>query len=266
MVASPLRWTNIPATRSAGSASALLYVHGFGCSRIVWNAVTDHLRDAYRHVLVDLPGHGLEASNSYCRERHATLSGMARAVEDMLAAASLDQPAVLVGHSIGCNLAWRVALARPDRVAKLVLINPSPCFMNLEGYSGGFGASDLERLLDLMVHNPLAWSASLADLVAGGKNPTSAWLAQSFCSVEPECLHAFARATFFVDDRAMLPRVQQPCLVLSSARDSLVPPAVHDFMVAALPRAVGEILDIAGHAAHLTHPALVAESLRRFVA
>jgi sigma-B regulation protein RsbQ len=138
--------------------------------------------------------------------------------------------------------------------------------MNLEGYLGGFAASDLERLLDLMMHNPSAWSASLADLVAGGRNPTSTWLAKSFCSVAPDCLPAFARATFLVDDRSILPRVRQPCLVLSSARDALVPPAVHDFMMKSLPQAVGEILPIAGHAAHLTHPALVAEAIRSFVA
>jgi pimeloyl-ACP methyl ester carboxylesterase len=84
MVASPQRRTDSPATHPAGSAASLFFVHGFGCSRIVWNAVTEHLRDDYRNVLVDLPGHRVEAFNTYCRERHATLSGMAKAVEDML--------------------------------------------------------------------------------------------------------------------------------------------------------------------------------------
>ena len=107
--------------------------------------------------------------------------------------------------------------------------------------------------------------AHFAGLVAGGAAKVGDWLAGSFCAVEPDCLHVFARATFLVDDRHLLPRVDRPCLILSNSADALVPPAARECLSALIPQATGRTLDIGGHAAHLTHPFLVAEQVRDFL-
>ena len=266
MIAFPDSWSEMP-TDSDACDTTLVYVHGFGCARVVWNGVADELARGFRQIFLDLPGHGPQGAMTYDLLRHRSLDGMAEHVAEVLMASHPERPGrtVLVGHSIGCNIAWRVALAHPDKVSDLVLINASPCFRNLAGYGGGFAEEELRGMLDLMVHNPLQWSQSLSGLVAGGSGAVASWLAESFCKVEPDCLRHFSEATFFVDDRELLRAIAQPCLLLSNRRDSLVPLEVHRFMASAIRRNTEEVLDIAGHAAHMTHPFLVAEAMRRFL-
>ena len=87
----------------------------------------------------------------------------------------------------------------------------------------------------------------------------------SFCSTEPAVTKVFARATFFADNRADLPRVKRPCLILQHRRDTLAPLAVGEHLHAQLRDSTLQVLDVAGHCSHMTHPALVIDAMRAYI-
>ncbi|TKL81386.1 sigma factor SigB regulation protein RsbQ, partial [Enterococcus faecium] len=59
----------------------------------------------------------------------------------------------------------------PDRIRNLIMVCPSPCYLNdLPAYAGGFEKTDLVELLDLMDKNYLGWANYLAPLVIGSQD------------------------------------------------------------------------------------------------
>lgn len=240
----------------------LLFVHGFGCSQKVWEPVLRELGETRPTILFDLPGHGEAAPEAFEPASHATLDGFA---DDVLAVAEAFAPSeglVVVAHSVGCNLAWRAAIRRPEMFRTLLLLGPSPRFLRDEGYDSGFGPEDIEEVLRLLETNPAAFARSLSLLVAGSEGGAASWLEGSFCSVDPVCASLFARATFLCDDREMLSLVPTPCVVMQHGEDALVPRHVGELLVRRLPKAELVVLAAKGHAAHLTAPALVADAIR----
>lgn len=240
---------------------AIVYVHGYGCSQTVWRPLVRHNMGKYPQILLDLAGHGAAAPDAFSPERYPTLDEYARDVLDVCEAFGATSETILVAHSIGCNIAMRAAIARPSWFARLALIGPSPCFLNRDGYRGGFSEEELEGLLDLLDQNPTAWAKNLAGVVAGEPGETETWLRDSFCAMDPVSARHFARLTFFVDDRDLLARVPTPSILIQHARDALVPPVVAEFLLERMPAARLVMLDVAGHAAHMTHPQLVAAVL-----
>lgn len=113
-----------------------------------------------------------------------------------------------------------------------------------------------------MQRNYMGWADFLAPVVAGDSDTSRARLRESFCSTDPVMAKTFAEATFFADNRADLPRVSTPCLILQHARDALAPLAVGEYLHAHLPLSTLQVLDVTGHCAHMSHPHLVIEAVR----
>jgi sigma-B regulation protein RsbQ len=130
---------------------------------------------------------------------------------------------------------------------------------------GGFERADLEGLLSLMDQNYLGWAQYLAPVVAGadGGDGIAGELSASFCSTDPVVARQFAEATFFADNRADLARVRTRSLVLQHRHDTLAPVAVGRYLAQHLPDCTLDVLDVAGHCAHMSHPDLVVAALRR---
>jgi sigma-B regulation protein RsbQ len=173
-----------------------------------------------------------------------------------------------IGHSVSCSIGLLAAIARPGLFDRLVLLGPSPSFLNHPPhYTGGFERADLEELLALMDQNYIGWAQYLGPVVAGadGAGEVAQTLTDSFCSTDPKVAKVFARATFFADNRADLPHVPQPCLILQHRHDNLAPLAVGEYLHAHLPSSTLSVLDVAGHCAHQSHPALVVEAMRQFL-
>jgi sigma-B regulation protein RsbQ len=148
---------------------------------------------------------------------------------------------------------------------RLVLIGPSPCFLNdPPHYTGGFEREDLEGLLSLMDQNYIGWAQYLAPVVAGadGADQAAGELSDSFCSTEPAVARVFARTTFFADNRADLPHVSRPCLILQHQQDALAPLTVGEYLHAHLHGSTLQVLPVAGHCSHMTHPQLVIDAMR----
>ena len=60
-----------------------------------------------------------------------------------------------------------VVTAEPSRFASLVLLTPSPCYIDDGAYRGGFSRADIDELLESMERNYLGWSHSMAPVIMG---------------------------------------------------------------------------------------------------
>lgn len=252
-----------------GSGPAtLFFAHGFGCDQNMWRLLAPTYAERYRVVLFDLVGSGQSDLAAYDRKKYASLHGYA---QDLLELAHElgEGPALFVGHSVSAMIGLLASIARPERFAQLVLVGPSPRYLNDPdtGYIGGFERADIDGLIDMMDTNMLGWADFLAPAVMGADSPAELTeeLRASFCAADPAINRRFALATFLGDNRADLPRVTVPTVILQCAHDAIAPSAVGDFMHAQLSGSRLQVLDVAGHCPHLSHPQLTIDALRAAV-
>ena len=255
--------------RMGQQGPVLLYAHGFGCHQGMWSGITPAFESSHQQILMDYTGSGpASAAAPFDAQRYSRLDGYAQDLVEVCDALGLTQGVTLVAHSVSCSIGMLAHLQRPELFERMILIGPSPCFLNHPpDYQGGFEAADLEGLLELMDQNYLGWASHLAPVVGGGADAaSSAELESSFCSTDPQTARVFARATFFADNRADLPKVRCPSLILQHARDALVPQGVGEYLHHALAHSRYEVLDVGGHCAHMSHPELVIGAMRRYLA
>jgi sigma-B regulation protein RsbQ len=219
----------------------------------------------YRVVLFDHVGAGKSDLTAWSARRHAVLDGYA---EDVLALChELDlRDVTFVGHSVSAMIGVLAVAADPARFAKLVLLTPSPCYLDDGDYRGGFSAADIEELLESLDSNYLGWSATMAPVIMG--NPDRPELGEeltnSFCRTDPEIARVFARVTFLSDNRADLAKVTVPTLVIQCAEDAIAPRAVGEYVHATIAGSSLVTLDAVGHCPQLSDPAPTAEAIATF--
>ena len=250
------------------SGSTILFAHGLGCSQSVWSRITPAFAGTHRQVLFDFVGSGKSQLSAFSAVRYSGLAGYAQDVLDVCDAQGLESGVTFVGHSVSCSVGLLASIARPDLFDRLILVGPTPCFLNdPPEYVGGFEHADLEGLLSLMDQNYIGWANHLSSVVMGGAQgeSLSGELSDSFCSTNPAAMRVFAQTTFFADNRADLPRVSRPCLILQHKEDSLVPLEVGEYLNQQLKGSTLEVMDVAGHAAHMSHPALVIDAIQRYM-
>jgi sigma-B regulation protein RsbQ len=245
----------------------MLFAHGFGCDQNMWRFVTPAFEDDYRIVLFDYVGSGKSDLASYSVERYRSLDGYARDVLDICAALELRE-VIFVGHSVSGVVGMLAAIREPERFARLVLVSPSPCYINdPPHYVGGFERADIEGLLDMMEKNYVGWADFLAPIVM--KNPEqpelSRELGESFCSTDPKIARLFAEATFFSDNRGDLPQVPVPSLIMQCSEDLIAPPTVGDYLHRHLPRSILRVLRATGHCPHMSHPEETVEIIKEYL-
>ena len=128
--------------RGSGSQT-LVFAHGFGCDQRMWRFVAPHFEATHRVVLFDLVGSGASDPDAYDDRRHGTLQGYAQDVIEILEALG-GGPVDFVGHSASSVLGILASIARPDLFRRLLLVAPSPRFLNdPPDYRGGFDRADL---------------------------------------------------------------------------------------------------------------------------
>jgi sigma-B regulation protein RsbQ len=242
----------------------LLFANGFGCDQTIWRFVAPSFGGDHRVVLFDYVGSGRADASAYDPRRYGSLDGYARDLVEVAEALDL-RDAVLVGHSIGCTVGIRAALEASGRFERLVLVCPSPRFLDdPPDYVGGFQRSDVEGLLELMDRNYLGWAAAFSGMVV--KEPELAReLSDSFCSLDRRVANRFAQLTFLSDVRDDLPRVRQPCLVIQCARDDIAPTVVGEYVRDHLRRSKYVLLDAEGHCPHVSHPREVEARIREYL-
>ena len=244
----------------------IMFAHGFGCDQNMWRFVAPSFEDRYRVICFDHVGSG-GARAPYDVERYATLDGYADDVVQICDELDL-RDVVFVGHSVSAMVGVLADRAAPGRIARHVMVGPSPRYLDDEGYVGGFSAADIEGLLDSLASNYLGWSRAMAPTIMGNADRPAlgAELETSFCRMDPDIAERFARATFLSDDRADLAHVSAPTLVLQCRDDVIAPEAVGRYVAATVPRAELVVLDATGHCPNLSAPHEVVEEIEQFLA
>ncbi|MEW2289516.1 alpha/beta hydrolase [Streptomyces sp. NPDC047841] len=246
---------------------AVVLAHGFGCDQNMWRLTLPALVEEYRVVLFDYVGSGRSDLSAFSEDRYGSLHGYARDVAEVCEALDL-RDAVFVGHSVSAMIGVLAAEAAPERIGALVMVAPSPRYIDDEGYRGGFSAQDIDELLASLESNYLGWSAVMAPVIMG--NPDRPELGEelrnSFCATDPDMARVFARTTFLSDSRDDLKSVRVPTLVLECSEDAIAPREVGAFVHRAIPGSTLVTLEATGHCPHLSAPEATNEAIRSFLA
>lgn len=248
------------------TARPMLFAHGFGCDQSMWRHVWPAFAEDHRVVLFDHVGFGNSDHSAWDPSRYATLEGYAEDVLEICRELDLTD-VVFVGHSVSSMIGVLAAAAEPDRFGQLVLIGPSPRYIDDQDYTGGFTREDIEELLESLDSNFLGWSSTMAPVIMGNEDrpALSEELTNSFCRTDPEILAHFARVTFLSDNREDLARVATPSLVLQCAHDAIAPEAVGVYVHERLPDSTYVALDATGHCPNLSAPQETVEAIKAFL-
>jgi sigma-B regulation protein RsbQ len=244
----------------------MLFAHGFGCDQHMWRHVAPRFEDEFRVVLFDHVGAGGSDLSAYDAGRYTSLNAYADDVLDICRELDLDD-VVFVGHSVSAMIGVLAATKEPARFAKLVLVGPSPRYIDDDGYVGGFGEGDINELLESLESNYLGWSSAMAPVIMANQDrpDLGAELTESFCRTDPAIARQFARVTFLSDNRADLHKVDVPTLVLQCTNDVIAPVAVGEFVAREMPNADLVMLDATGHCPNLSAPDETADAIAAFV-
>jgi sigma-B regulation protein RsbQ len=252
--------------RGRGS-EPMLFAHGFGCDQNMWRFVTPAFEDDYKLVLFDYVGSGKSDLSAYDRERYASLEGYAQDVLEICGALDL-RDVTFVGHSVSSIVGVLAAKQEPSRFKRIVMIGPSPRYMNDDGYVGGFDRADIEGLLDLMDRNYIGWASFLAPVIMkNGERPElTQELQESFCSTDPKIARRFAETTFFSDNRDDLRHVSVPSLILQCAEDAIAPAEVGTYVHRNTPGSTLRLMKATGHCPHISHPEETITAMKEWLA
>jgi sigma-B regulation protein RsbQ len=267
MVTSPtsvLRRNNVNV--SGSGLRTIVFAHGFGCDQAMWEPVAKNFMHDFRVVLFDYVGHGQSDLSAYSSERYSSLAAYADDVVDIGRTLNLHN-AVFVGHSVSAMIGALATLKAPDMFSDLVMVGPSPRYMDDDGYRGGFSREQVDELLEFLADNHLGWSATMAPAIMGNPDrpELSGRLENSFCNTDPEIARDFARVTFLSDNRADLELIGVRTLVLQCSNDIIAPVEVGEFMHSRLPNSDYRLLQASGHCPNLSAPEEVTAAIREFV-
>ncbi len=266
VVLSVLRRHNVKITGQG--EQAMVFAHGFGCDQNMWRFVSPAFEDRFRVVTFDWIGAGKSDLSAYDPEKYATLDGYA---EDLVQLChKLDvSSGVFVGHSVSAMIGILASLQAPELFSKLVLVGPSPRYINDNdaGYIGGFGEAQIHELLEFLDTNHMGWSTAMAPVIMG--NPDRPELGEeltnSFCRTDPEIAKRFARATFLSDNRADLPKVTTPALILQCSEDVIAPAVVGEYVHRNLRNSKLVQMRATGHCPNLSAPEETIGAIKEFV-
>ena len=237
------------------SGQPMMFVHGYGCDQHMWRYITPAFESDYQIVVFDQVGNGKSDLSAYDEEKYSTLDGYAGDVLEIIEEHGL-RDVVYVGHSVSAMIGVLAAVREPEHFAKLILIGPSPRYVNDEGYVGGFERSDLEEMLDSLDSNYLGWSSAMAPVIMGNSERPELGeeLKNSFCRTDPEIARRFARVTFLSDNREDLRLLRVPALVMQCADDVIAPDVVGQYVHENLAGSKMVRMNATGHCPNLSAP------------
>jgi sigma-B regulation protein RsbQ len=244
----------------------MVFAHGFGCDQHMWRYVAPRFEDEFRVVLYDQVGAGGSDLSAYDRNRYTSLQAYADDLLDIVHELDLTD-VVFVGHSVSSMIGVLAAVAEPERFAQLVLVGPSPRYIDDDGYAGGFSEADINELLESLESNYLGWSAAMAPVIMGNsERPVlGAELTESFCRTDPDIARQFAHVTFLSDNRSDLGQLRVPTLVLQCHADVIAPEAVGRYVADAIADSRLVMLDATGHCPNLSAPEETTDAIAAYV-
>lgn len=245
----------------------IMFAHGFGCDKHMWRFITPAFKDDFKIILFDYVGSGNSDISAYESERYGTLDGYAQDILDIIHALELDE-VIFVGHSVSSIIGALASIEEPQKFKHLVMIGPSPCYLNdPPDYYGGYDRSTIEELLQLMEKNYIGWANFFAPEVMKNedKPELTEELEESFCSTDPVIAHEFAKATFLADNREDLPEIDVPVLIIQCENDSIAPLSIGKYVHSQIKESTLEVLPANGHCPHMSDPELTIEAIGNYL-
>lgn len=233
----------------------MLFAHGFGCDQNMWRFITPAFENDFQIILFDYVGAGKSDTSAYNAERYASLQGYAKDILEICEELKLKD-VILVGHSVSSMIGLLATLEAPQYFNRLVMVGPSPSYINEGEYKGGFERADIEGLLDTMEKNYIGWANFLAPNIMGNKERPHLGeeLTESFCSTDPVIARQFAKATFFSDNRHDLKKNRLPVLILQCSEDIIAPIEVGEYLAKNMPKSTLRVMQATGHCPHMSEP------------
>ena len=245
---------------------AMVFAHGFGCDQNMWRLVAPDFEEEFDVVLFDYVGAGKSDLHSYDKQKYSTLDGYASDVVEIGQALDLEG-AVFVGHSVSAMIGGLASLKAPGMFSDLIMVGPSPRYIDDIGYKGGFSEEQVKELLDFLADNHFGWAAAMAPAIMGNADrpELSEELENSFCATDPVIARKFAEVTFLSDNRSDLAAMTARTLVLQCSDDIIAPVEVGEFVAAEIPNSHYQLLQATGHCPNLSAPHEVSKAIRSFV-
>jgi sigma-B regulation protein RsbQ len=248
-----------------GSRSMLL-VHGYGCDQNMWRHITAQFEDDYKIILIDLVGSGKSDDDAYDYDKYSSLEGYADDIVEICDALNLKD-VCFVGHSVSAMIGVLAALKRPSLFKQLIMICPSPRYINDDHYYGGFSQNDIDELMETLDSNYLGWSSAMAPVIIGNADrpELAEELEQSFCQNNPEIAQHFAKVTFLGDNRSDLEKLTNKTLIIQSKTDAIASNEVGEYVHANISNSELVTLDTTGHCPHLSAPNETIEAMKEYL-
>ena len=248
------------------SASPMMFAHGFGCDQNMWRFVYPAFEDSHEIILFDHVGAGHSDLSAYSNEKYSSLEGYATDILEIAKELKLKD-IIFVGHSVSSMIGIIAASKSPELFKKLILVCPSPSYINDGDYVGGFSKDQIEELLDSLEKNHLGWSMAMAPIIMGNpeRKELSDELENSFCRTNPEIAKQFARTTFLSDSRNILSEVKILALILQCSEDVIAPESVGEFVHANMLNSKLVVMNATGHCPNLSAPEETIAAIKAFL-
>jgi len=253
-------------TIKGSGAVAMMFVHGFGCDQNMWRFVAPAFEDSYQTILFDHVGAGHSNLTAYSKSKYETLDGYADDIIEIAQALGLKD-AIFVGHSVSAMMGIIAAQKAPGLFSKLVLVGPSPSYIDDGEYVGGFSREQIEELLLSMDNNHMGWSMAMAPVIMGNpdRKELSTELTNSFCRTNPEIAKQFARTTFLSDSRDIVGHVNIPTLILQCSEDVIAPEQVGNYLHDRIQNSQLVKMAATGHCPNLSAPQETIHAIKAFL-
>jgi sigma-B regulation protein RsbQ len=257
---------NAVTVTGAAAGQPMVFAHGYGCDQNMWRHVTPGFSSTHRIVLFDHVGNGRSDLAAYDAARYSTLDAYASDVLQILGEHDLWD-VIFVGHSVSAMIGVLAAIREPERFERLILVGPSPRYIDDDDYRGGFARGDIDAMLDSLDSNYLGWSSTMAPVIMGNPERPELGdeLANSFCRTDPEIARNFARVTFLSDNRADLPRLRTPALILQCSDDVIAPAVVGHYVHEHLAGSTFTQMNATGHCPNLSAPEETVHAIKAYL-
>ena len=172
-----------------------------------------------------------------------------------------------VGHSVSAMIGVLAAIYRPNLFSDLILIGPSPCYINDGNYHGGFPKEAIEELLNNADNDYLGWARAMAPIIMARSDQIEfeTELTNSFCRTNPEIARHFARVLFLSDNRNDVSNLQTPSLILQCSQDIIAPESVGKYLHEKIIGSKYHKLRAIGHCPHVTEPEETIIAMRNYL-
>ncbi len=246
----------------------LVLLHGTSASLHTWDGWTEALKARHRVIRLDLPGFGLTGPFPDGDYSPAHYLRFMRALLDTLGVARC----VLAGNSFGGQLAWMTALAEPQRVKKLILVDSAGYPFQADSMPIGFRIARMP-LVNQALRTVLPRSLIEASVrnVYGDPGKVTAALVERYYELTLREGNRDALARRFVQfpsgpGAERIVGIRIPTLILWGGRDRLIPPAQAEHFRRDIAGSELVVFPELGHVPHEEDPAATAAAVKRFLA